>query len=256
MNSFDLTAAASDPGAPYYCWACERHLDAFESYGEPPRAGRCPACGAKPRHRAMLWYLSQVIAPRLKAGARVLEIGAAKFATRHFPSATYIGDASYTAIDLRCLKHHRTLRSPHVFLQGSATQLPFGAEAFDVILCNNTLTYIPDDRRALEQMRNCLRTDGLLMIQTHRHAEPTCTAAAYAAKHPELPTSWFAENGDAWVYGPDFFTRVSAAGLDSRIDVPLQGQQASFYKRFGIKPRIEFIVAFRDAKGAERFSFP
>lgn len=203
----------------------------------------------------MLWYLRHALAPRLGAGTRVLEIGAAKFATRHFVSSRYLGEATYTAIDLRCLKHHRLLARPHAFVQGSATALPFAARSFDVILCNNTLTYIPDDAAALREMHRCVRDDGLIMMQTHRHAQPTRSAAEHAALNPRLPPSWFAENGDAWVYGPDFFERVAAAGLEARIDVPLHSREPGFYQRYGIKPRIEFIVAFRDAAGARRFPF-
>ena len=246
---------ASAPGA-HYCAACRRSVDAFEAYGEPARPGRCPECGAKPRHRAMLWYLHHLVAPALGQRSRALEVGAAKFATRHFLDARYLGGASYTAIDLRCLKHHRRIAAPHGFVQGSATALPFADDAFDVVLCNNTLTYIPDDIGALSEMRRCLKPDGMLMIQTHRFAEPTVSAAAYASAHPELGPSWFAENGDAWVYGPDFFDRVAAAGLTTRIDVPLANESPAFYARYGLKPRVEIIVAFKDEAGARRFACP
>lgn len=248
-----FTSADTNADARHYCWACEHSIAAFEFYGQPPRAGRCPRCGAKPRHRAMLWYLRHTLAPRLGAGTRVLEIGAAKFAVRHFLAAHYLGLATYSALDLRCLTHHRSLPAPHGFVQGSATCLPFASASFDVILCNNTLTYIPQDSDALVEMRRCLQPDGLLMIQTHRHVEPTCSAPAYAARHPELPPSWFAENGDAWVYGPDFFERVHGAGLITRIDVPLAGRDDGFYARYGIKPCMELIVAFRDVAGEARF---
>ena len=249
-------SADTNKDAPHYCWACVQSMGAFEAYGQPPRMGRCPHCGAKPRHRAMLWYLRHALAPRLGVGTRVLEIGAAKFAIRHFLSEDYLGLATYSALDLRCLKHHRSLPSPHGFVQGSATALPFAPASFDVILCNNTLTYIPEDTGALVEMRRCLQPHGVLMIQTHRHAEPTFSAAAYAVRHPELPPSWFAENGDAWVYGPDFFDRVHTAGLTTRVDLPLAGREDGFYARYGIKPHMEFIVAFRDAAGEERCSFP
>ena len=249
-------SADSNKDAQHFCWACAQSFDAFEAYGQPARPGRCPRCGAKPRHRAMLWYLRHALAPRLGSGSRVLEIGAAKFAIRNFLAAHYLGQARYTALDLRCLKHHRALLWPHGFVQGSATRLPFASASFDVILCNNTLTYIPDDVAALAEMGRCLRRDGLLMIQTHRHSEPTCSAVTYAAQNPALPPSWFAENGDAWVYGPDFFERVQFAGLSTRIDVPLTGRHGEFYARYGIKTQMELIVAFREPAGAERFSSP
>ena len=241
----------TDPAA--YCWACGSTFASFVKYGLPPRPGKCPKCGAKPRHRAMLWYLRQHILPGLGKSASVLEIGPGKFATSFFPQPDVLGTAKYIAVDVRHLKHHQRLVSPHAFVKASASGLCFGDATFDVILCNNTLTYIRDDRSALAEINRCLKSDGVAMLQTHRDTHPTRTAAEHARLNPDLGPEWFAENGDEWVYGPDFFDRVRAAGMCPRIDLPLHDTDAPYRARHGLKDKIELIVAFKSAAGPLRF---
>ena len=88
---------------------------------------------------------------------------------------------------------------PGRFAAASAARLPFADASFDFILCNNTLPYVCEDRRALAEIARCLGRDGLAMIDTHRGPGATRTAGAHRRAHPELGEDWFDANGDAWV---------------------------------------------------------
>lgn len=246
-------ASPSAPDVPGHCWVCGADPVRFVDYGLPPRTGRCAACGAKPRHRIMLWYLREVIAPRLGHGARVLEIGAGEFATRCFTRADVLPGVRYVAADLRVLAHHARLRPPHACCRMDAARLGFRDGSFDLVLCNNTLPYVRDDRAALAEMRRCLRADGLLMVQTSRVAGPTREVAELLAGPSPPSAEWLAENGDARQYGEDFFARLAAAGLDWRVDRPLAGRDAAFRARNGLRDGAELVVAFRDVAGRQRF---
>ena len=57
------------------CWVCGNPVAEFLPYGIPPRPGRCPHCGAKPRNRAVLWYLREIIRPALGPGAELTYSG-------------------------------------------------------------------------------------------------------------------------------------------------------------------------------------
>jgi ubiquinone/menaquinone biosynthesis C-methylase UbiE len=255
VESGDVPSIAADSGGDAcHCTACGENFAAFDYYGVPPRIGRCPRCGAKPRHRALLWYLENHGASVLGPGSRVLEIGPGKFATRFLPHAAIIGDASYLAVDLRRLHHPTRLCVPHGFVQASALCLPFADATFDLVLCNNTLPFIAEDVTAISEISRCLKDQGMAMLQSHRGAEPTSTAAEHARRHPEIGAHWYAENAHHWVYGPDYFARLERCGLHARMQTPQAARAPEFCLRYGLKAHEELIVAFKTSAGAHRFA--
>ena len=235
------------------CWICSRPVDRFEPYGVPPRIGRCPHCGAKPRSRALHRLVRDRIAPQLAAGDRVLEIGPSRFSADHLIGADPFAPARCVAVDLRRRRHHRRLGEAGRFVAADAAKLGFADASFDFILCNNTLPYVREDRRALAEIARCLKRDGLAMIETHRGAGPTRTADEFRRRHPGIGESWFAANGDAWVYGEDFSDRVRGAGIEP-VELELfPDAPARFFAANGLKPRASALFASRDPAGLRRF---
>ena len=245
----------ADGGVPTEaaCWICARPVVRFEPYGVPPRAGRCPHCGAKPRSRALHRLVRERIAPRLAAGNRVLEIGPSRFSADHVIGGDLFGPAHCAAVDVRRRRHHRSLGARGRFVAASASALAFADASFDFILCNNTLPYVREDRRALAEIARCLKREGLAMIDTHLGPGATRTAKAYRLQHPELGEDWFAANGDAWVYGEDFLDRVREAGLDPAEMELFPGAPDRFFTANGLKPRVRALFAARHPAGLRRF---
>ena len=239
-----------------FCWVCGSHVDEFADYGLPPRKGRCPRCRAKPRNRALLWYLREVLRPRLALGGEVLETGASRFSARHVPSGSVIARARYTILDVRTLGFHGELGAPHRFVAGDVTAMPFAPESFDVVLCNHTLPYVRDHRRALDEILRVLKPDGLAMLDSPRRHGPTRSVAEYRREHTELDDAWFAENGDQWVFGEDYLDRLAGSGLRVRVDTLFPGRDRAFRERYGLKASHELVVAFKSARGERRFPPP
>lgn len=239
-----------------FCWVCGNSVAEFLLYGIPPRPGRCPHCGAKPRNRTRHWYLHEVVRARLAEGSEVLEVGGSRIDVLETITGHWIGPARYTLVDTRTLGYHATIAPPHRFIPMDVSRLDFPDDTFDVILCNHTLPYVRDDRRALREILRCLRPDGLAMLDVPRNVERTQTAQSYRHAHPELGDDWFAENGDQWVYGRDFPARLEAAGFTVRIDVPFAGHDAPYLRQHGLKARAELVIGFKSAHGAARFPLP
>ena len=239
------------------CWICSRPVARFEPYGVPPRIGRCPHCGAKPRSRALHRLVRDRIGPRLAAGDRVLEIGPSRFSTDHVIGSNLFAPARCVAVDVQRQRHHRRLGAWGRFVEASAAMLAFADASFDFILCNNTLPYVREDRRALTEIARCLERDGLAMIDTHRGpGGATRTADAYRREHPGLGEEWFAANGDAWVYGEDFLDRVREAGLEP-VEIELfPDHPPDFFTANGLKPRVRALFASRQPAGLHRFFGP
>lgn len=204
----------------------------------------------------MLWYLREVVRPVLGPGAEILEVGASRVAALFFPRKSVIGESRYTVIDVRRLAFHDRIAAPHRYLTMSVTDMDFPADSYDLILCNHSLPYIRDDRRAFSEIRRCLKKDGLAMLDTPRYPGPTRTVADYRLDHPGLDDAYFAENGDQWVYGEDFLERVRAAGLEVRTDKLFSDCDDDYRHRHGLKQEHELILAFKSAEGARRFPPP
>ena len=225
----------------------------FEPYGVPPRTGRCPHCGAKPRSRALYRLVRDRIGPRLAAGDRVLEIGPSRVSADHIIGGSLFVPARCVAVDVRQRRHHRRLGASGRFATASAAMLPLADATFDFILCNNTLPYVREDRRALAEIARCLKRKGLAMIDTHRGPGATRTADAHRRAHHELGEEWFAANGDAWVYGEDFLDRVREAGLEPVEMELFPGASDRFFTENGLKPRACALFASRHPVGLRRF---
>lgn len=235
------------------CGICSQPVARFEPYGVPPRSGRCPHCGAKPRSRALHRIVRDSIGPRLAAGDWVLEIGPSRFSTEHVIGSDLFAPARCVAVDVRRRSHHRRLGAAGRFVEAHAAMLGFGDETFDFILCNNTLPYVREDRRALAEIARCLKREGIAMIDTHRGTGATRSADAFRAEHPELDDDWFAANGDAWVYGEDFVDRVRGAGLEP-VELELfPGAPGRFFTAHGLKPSVRALFASRHSAGLQRY---
>ena len=193
------------------------------------------------------------IGPRLAAEDWVLEIGPSRFSADHVIGTDLFALARCVAVDVRRLRHHRRLGASGRFVAAHAAMLGFADASFDFILCNNTLPYVREDRRALGEIVRCLKQDGLAMIDTHRGSGATRTADAFRREHRGLGEDWFAANGDAWVYGEDFLDRVRDAGLDP-VEIELfPDAPARFFTANGLKLRVRALFASRDPAGIRRF---
>ena len=254
-RSFAAERTAAEIAGPV-CRVCSRPVVRFEPYGVPPRIGRCPHCGAKPRSRALHRLVLDRIGPRLEAGDRVLEIGPSRFSADHVIGSDRFEPARCVAVDLRRRCHHRRLGARGRFVAASAVKLAFADASFDFVLCNNTLPYVREDRCALAEIARCLKREGLAMVDTHREPGATRTADVYRREHPELGAEWFAANGDAWVYGEDLLDRVREAGLDP-VEIELfPGAPAAFFTANGLKHRARALFASRHPAGLRRFFGP
>lgn len=235
-----------------YCWICENRVFEFAPYGVPRRRGRCPHCGAKPRGRLLAWFLREVLAPTLARNAEILEVGPSRFSVDLLLRSQPTGSLPWTFIDRRVTGAHRRIGNPHRFVQMDVTRMGFKSRSFDLILCNNILPYVEQDRAALGEIRRCLKADGLAIINTHTEPGPTLPVPAHRRLHPELGDDYYAENGDQWVYGEDFFDRVASAGLDYRIAKLFGNRCRRFLDENGLKRDNECILAFKERIALQR----
>ena len=185
----------------------------------------------------------------------MLEIGPSRPATRVLPHRRTIGSARYTAIDLDRRPHHARLRPPHRFRLMDATRLRFAAGAFDVILCNNVLPFVPDDRRILAEIRRCLKPEGVAMVDVDVQIARTTATATLRRRDPDRFTAaYVATNGSHRFYGHDYPGRLRRAGLEPLRFDPLRGLGRVFRRAHGLKADARVYLAFRSRAAARAFA--
>ena len=192
------------------CEICRSTFADFETYGIPPKKGRCPACGAKSRTRAIGHYLEKEVAPRLGAGSRMLEVGASKVGVHHLRAPRFIGGAVHTVIDIQEKEIHRHIFAPHEFRRMSVDAMSFADQSFDFLICNHALTFVPNLNGALGEIRRVLKVDGEAMLNNPLVAGPTISAEEHRELHPALGEDFYRENGTAWYFGEEDYERILA----------------------------------------------
>jgi SAM-dependent methyltransferase len=131
----------------------------------------------------LLDFVSSVQPPqRLALPTRLLDVGCGSgWSTLAFAEAGY--DA--TGVDLNPAAFEPP---PHESLhlgQGSAIDIPFPENSFDVVVCYQCIEHVPDPGRALKEMMRVCRSGGIVAIVGPNLVSPL-PGLAYAVK----PSSW------------------------------------------------------------------
>ena len=175
--------------------------------------------------------------------------------TRWFTRPEVFGAAAVTTVDIRRLDYFRELTPPHRFVEMDVTCMDFRDDTFSVVICNNTLPYVPNVSAALTELARCLKPDGIAILVSHLTAESSVSVAEYRARHPELDDAYFAANGTAWVFGQDYYASLQAAGFEGFVDTLVPGYSAQALAREGLKAHSELTVGFKSAAARTRFNF-
>jgi ubiquinone/menaquinone biosynthesis C-methylase UbiE len=76
--------------------------------------------------------------------------------------------------------------APITWVEGSALDLPFPLDSFDVVLCQLGLQFFPDQQQALREMRRVLRNSGRVALSVYSPIERTPGAHAFVLALDEV----------------------------------------------------------------------
>jgi SAM-dependent methyltransferase len=196
--------SARHRGDAVTCPLCEHSFDAFKDDWNRPGA-LCWRCGSHERHRAQ-WLLLER-RPQLLAGVRSL---------LHFSPEWCLRRRLATIDGLRYVTTDLDPEQPaDLRLDITAIDLPDGA--FDAVLCSHVLEHVPDDARAMAELRRITAADGFRLVMVpldlHRattYEDPTVTA-------PDDRRREFLQFDHVRLYAPDIAERLHAAGFDVEV---------------------------------------
>jgi SAM-dependent methyltransferase len=128
------------------------------------------------------------------------------------------------------------LDSPFAMKQWDITAIPEADASFDVLICNHVLEHIPDDMRAMTELRRVLRRGGLAILQHPIHDRPD-TYEDPSVEGPEERLRAFGQEDHVRIYGWDLLDRLRNAGFEHiEIPEPCDHFSPTERKRFGLAP--------------------
>jgi ubiquinone/menaquinone biosynthesis C-methylase UbiE len=118
----------------------------------------------------------------------------------------YFGE-NYISVDLT---------SPLAKIKMDITNLEFTDNCFDWIICYHVLEHIPDDLKAMRELRRVLKGDGFAILQVpifhgRTYEDPTVVT-------PEGREKAFGQSDHIRKYGSDYHDRLKQAGFTVAID--------------------------------------
>jgi SAM-dependent methyltransferase len=169
-------------------------------HGRPD--ARCPQCGALERHRSLWLFLREDFGLERLCG-QMLHVAPEVVFERKF---TALPDLDYVRGDLA--PQRPGIRRLDV------TSIDFPDDSFNLIVINHVLEHVPDDRRAIAELRRVLRPNGVAIMQHPRdeavaetYEDSSIVAKADRRQH-------FGQADHVRVYGRDFFDRLHAGGFN------------------------------------------
>ena len=183
-----------------YCPVCREWVRSFEPFGVVPRPdARCPACGSLERHR-LAWAFfegqTNLFDGSPKSMLHIAPEGQFEERLRQVPGIEYL-----TA----------DLHNPRAMVKMDITDIQYPDNSFDVIYCSHVLEHVPDDRKAMSELRRVLKADGWALILVPVTAEKTFEAPSVT--DPAQRERLLGQYDHVRRYGPDFENRLEEAGF-------------------------------------------
>ncbi len=185
------------------CPCCTKTFSMFWPSGESADSMRpntlCPHCSSLERHR-LLWLYLQDNRHLLGDGMKVLHIAPEPIVTRLLQS---LANIDYLSADLE---------APEAMVRMDITNIQFPDNSFDAIVCYHVLEHVPDDRRAMQEMRRVLKPEGWAILQSPLRPELAQTYEDFTITEPEERERAFGQRDHVRLYGRDYSQRLQESG--------------------------------------------
>jgi SAM-dependent methyltransferase len=193
----------------------------------------CPICRCNDRDRHLWLYMTSVSLVEKVKGLRILHLA---------PEASIEKLLS----SLEPMKYVRGDLTPRQqsHIRIDVQQIPFGNEAFDLIICNHVLEHVESPSLALKEFFRVLSTGGHLIAQT-----PFTPSLKYTMEFTDIPTPSFAklffgQEDHVRLFGRDLVRLFECAGFSGEFSEHSNLLEYADPLAFGVN-RFEPFMYFR-----------
>ncbi|HET7396088.1 MAG TPA: class I SAM-dependent methyltransferase [Gammaproteobacteria bacterium] len=176
---------------------------------------QCPDCRALERHRLQYLVISKIFADLDTGRLRMLH-----FAPENFLKGVLQGRfGSYETADIAMhgVDHHVDLQA-----------LPFAAHSYDVVFASHVLEHIPEDRKAIAEIRRILAPGGMAIL-------PVPLVGPKTIEYPEANPH---ESMHMRAPGPDYFERYKI--IFDRVELFKSDDFPEQYQLFNYEDRTQY----------------
>ena len=212
-------------GATEYCPLCEGSYR-FLPWGLIRRErARCPGCDSLERHRLMwLWLEASGVLDR---PVRILHFAPEPCVSRKL---TAMPDVEYVSADSMASDY----ATPGQFNM-DITNIRFPDESFDIVIASHVLEHVPDDRRAMRELRRVARPGGLGLIFVPFDDNRDETFEDWTITSPEGRVRAFGQADHVRVYASrDYKKRLAEAGWEVTEDEWFRSMPDRDRRRYGL----------------------
>src|SRR5262249_29412610 len=126
------------------------------------------------------------------------------------------------------------------------TNLSFPDFHFDLILCNHVLEHVPDDRRAMSELRRVLKKNGRAILQVPISLSAAATDEAPSITSPAIRERRFGQFAHVRLYARhDYLERLRASGFSVSLHQVGLEPSHGCENRYGIIEGEELFIATR-----------
>lgn len=202
----DIEVRKNNPAGEKECPLCHNKLKLFLPEGAHMRFNaECPYCGSRERHRAYFLYWKRThLFDGMKM--RVLHFAPERAFNDLISGMEFI---DYYPVDINP-KLYRIREKVDI------TDIQYKDNMFDVIICNHVLEHIPDEKKALSELRRVLKKGGkaFLNVPIFKRYATTLEKAEYNT--PELRLKYYGQDDHVRAYGLDYEERLIQAGFETK----------------------------------------
>jgi SAM-dependent methyltransferase len=160
-------------------------------------------CGTAERHRLTWVYLQQQTDLFNGGPKSVLHVAPEPFFEDRLRSV--LGRDYLTA----------DLLNPRAMVKMDITDIQYPDDTFDVVYCSHVLEHVPDDRKAMRELRRVMKPDGWAILLVPITADATFEDPSITDPQERLRA--FGQEDHVRRYGPDYLDRLREAGFDVRV---------------------------------------
>ena len=185
----------------FQCPVCEYQgpFADVDNFGGFRRHAKCPGCGALERHRLQYLVLMDVFKTMNTSRLTMLHFAPEPF----FRSLLSTRFGVYETADL-CMKN--------VTYNVDVQDLPFDDETYDFVFASHVLEHIPDDLKALKEIRRILKPNGIAVLPVPIVCEKT---VEYSKANPNEAYHMRAPGLDYFQKYERYFERVDVHSSES-----------------------------------------
>ena len=163
----------------------------------------CPFCGSYVRHRVLWNFIENSLCRRSHGRIKLLHFAPEMSYFERFSNNTSI---DYYPVDINPER-------PHIRDCVDITNMQYEDEAFDLIVCTHVIEHVPNEKRALSELKRVLSASGIAYINAPVF-QYLCVTLENPEYTPEERAQHYGQSDHVRKYGRDYPERLRAAGFN------------------------------------------